>query len=122
MTTIRSPYLVRCLISVGTSRGRRVIRARGRHPVISVAGMRYPDLLSRNEKECDAPRRNWLIRDKFCAIGSADKTRELAGTRKYDPRLALRNDRSKRRSPTECYAHTPQDLTRKLVEECLDKR
>lgn len=87
MTTVRSPYLVRRLISAGTSRSRHVIRARGRHPVISVVGTRYPDLLSRSEKECDAPRRNWLIRDKFCAIGSADKTRELAGTRKYDPRL-----------------------------------
>lgn len=101
MTTIRSPYLVRRLISVGTSRGRRVIRARGRHPVISVAGMRYPDLLSRNEKECDAPRRNWLIRDKFCAIGSADKTRELAGTRKYDPRLLYETiDRNGDRRPS----------------------
>jgi len=70
MTMIRSPYLVRRLISVGTSRGKRVIRARGRHPVISFAGIRYPDLLSQSEKERDAPRGNRLIKDKFCAIGS----------------------------------------------------
>lgn len=92
-----------------TSRGRRVIRTCERYPVISLAGMRYPDLLSRSEKERDAPRGNRLIRDKFCAIGSVDKTRELAGTRKYDPQLVYETI-DRRRSPAECYAHTPEGV------------
>lgn len=81
MTAIRNPCLVRRLISAGTSRGRRVIRTRGRCGYIGgyIAEMCYPDLLSRSEK--DAPRGNRLIRNKFFAIRSTDKTRELVGTR-----------------------------------------
>lgn len=114
MAAIRSPYLVRRSISSGTSRHPDAWR---RHPVISVTGCVIP--ISYRAERRNKEERRWresarraaalttqLIRDKFCAIESADKpTRGAPGTRKYDPRLVYETI-DRRRLPTAPQLHT----------------